>query len=175
MKIKNTIGIREKMAFVQLVVDNSFQEINGIKRYNNIMMHVMFDYALVLFYTDLYDINDEEENENSNREVFDIYDEIHQDRTIEKITETIFEDELDFLHDNVNSGIEVKIKEENNLITIIGSFLNRFLDEFNEEKITSLVEQFNAIDPKNKKLIENIFKQENKGRKNGSSVQNGKS
>ena len=99
MEILKYLPIRSKMSLVELVVNNSFTE-DG--KYSNIMKEVMFDYAVTIFYSDLYKDLDEDRN------LFDVYDEIHQNGTIEEVMKGIPEDEISFLLENIEEAIDQK-------------------------------------------------------------------
>ena len=125
MEILKYLPIRSKMSLVELVVNNSFTE-DG--KYSNIMKEVMFDYAVTIFYSDLYKDLDEDRN------LFDVYDEIHQNGTIEEVMKGVPHDEIGFLKENIQAQIDQKLNNENNINVIINNFLNNLIQSIPSEK-----------------------------------------
>ena len=119
------------------------------------MKEVMFDYAVTIFYSDLYKDLDEDRN------LFDIYDEIHQNGTIEEVMKGVPYDEIGFLKNNIQAQIDQKLNNENNINVIINNFLNGLIQSIPSEKsinkIINLSRQFKDIDPKNLDMLKGIF------------------
>lgn len=153
MEILKYLSIREKLQLVELVVNNSFTE-DG--EYSNIMKEVMFDYAVTIFYSDLYKDLDEDRN------LFDVYDEIHQNGTIEEVMKCIPYDEIGFLKNNIQTQIDQKLNNENNINVIINNFLNNLIQSIPSEKsinkiIKNLKKEFKNIDPKNLDMLKGLL------------------
>lgn len=156
MEILNWLPIESKLAFINLVKDNSFTEENNIRKYSNVLKEVFFDFALIQFYTDyLADKNEEVK-------IFEVYNECQQNGTIAEIRTSIPSSELDFLEYNLDDAIQVEIEQEKSFALILGKFLNKFLSEFDEKKIKKLVKEFQKISPQNMEIIKKIYEGEKK-------------
>lgn len=146
MEIKTYLPIRDKLNIVELVSQN-----------NSLMREIMLGYCLLKYYSDVLD-----EVSDGDIDVLDIFDEYSQNGKLEEVKSQISKSEIDFLSRNIKK----RVHEKTSIGFVVGDFLEKLIEKIpDEEGMENLIEQFNNISPENKKLIQNIFKTETRGRK----------
>lgn len=124
IKVRQFVDVETKMKIVNLIINVSFGDVDGAKKYNPIVRDIMFVYCLLEYYTDL---------KVPDNKFYEVYDLATKSGLVNELLSNIPEKELN----NLNKMLEESLEEEYKYLDRKGSFVNT---------VTQLTEAFVNFD-----------------------------
>lgn len=125
------LPVEDKHDLIYLTLQNSLE--NGV--YNRVKMNMYFNLYLAYLYTDI-EFSQEEKDDPAR-----LYDTLESNGIMETIRKHINPNELSILNEWLFDTMEVKMKYDNTIASVIHSFINDLPK--NAEDAKRIVEQFN--------------------------------
>lgn len=166
IEINKYLPILTKQALVNLVIENSTIEENGINKINHAIKQMTYELLLVRYYSNI-DFSIIDKAEDSTQKLIEFYDLLKESGVIDYIISNIPKSEINFL----NGCLRKQVKQEENMnssfVVVIGQFLNNLLDKIPDEKgMIEIAKQLQNIDTKKFEWLNKAIDWNN-GDKNG--------